>query len=73
MKNEILFIEERLEKIADYIDKKGKASVEEIMDEFNISRTTVRRDLIHLEKFNSIIRSRGGALKKKRFIYEQTL
>lgn len=68
-----LFIEERQDKIVKYIEKVEKATIEEIMSLLKISRSTVRRDLIDLERKNLIIRTRGGALKKKYFKYEFSL
>lgn len=68
-----LFIEERQDKIVKYIEKVEKATIEEIMSLLKISRSTVRRDLIYLERKNLIIRTRGGALKKKYFKYEFSL
>lgn len=52
---------DRWVKILDYLREKKSAEVQEIMDEFNISRSTVRRDLIEMEKQKLIIRTRGGA------------
>ena len=71
--NNFLFIEERQNEILNYINDNEKSSTEEIIDVFKISKSTVRRDLIELEKRNMIIRARGGALKKKFFRYEFTL
>ncbi len=68
-----LFIEERQKEILNYINEKERASIEDIMNMFNISKATVRRDLIDLEKKNLVIRTRGGALRKKFFKYESTL
>jgi len=68
-----LFIEERQDKIVKYIEKVEKATIEEIMSLLKISRSTVRRDLMDLERKNLIIRTRGGALKKKYFKYEFSL
>jgi len=68
-----LFIEERQDKMVKYIEKVEKATIEEIMSLLKISRSTVRRDLIYLERKNLIIRTRGGALKKKYFKYEFSL
>ena len=68
-----LFIEERRNEIVRYIDKVEKATVEVIMDLLKISKATVRRDLIDLERKNLIIRTRGGALKKRYFKYEFSL
>ena len=70
---EDLFIEERQDKMVKYIEKVEKATIEEIMGLLKISRSTVRRDLIDLERKNLIIRTRGGALKKKYFKYEFSL
>ncbi len=70
---EDLFIEERQDKIVKYIEKVEKATIEDIMSLLKISRSTVRRDLIDLERKNLIIRTRGGALKKKYFKYEFSL
>ena len=68
-----LFIEERQDEIVKYIDKVEKATIEEIIELLKISKSTVRRDLIDLERKNLIIRTRGGALKKKYFKYEFSL
>ena len=68
-----LLIEERRNEIVKYIDKVEKATIEDIINHLKISRSTVRRDLIDLERKNLIIRTRGGALKKKYFKYEFSL
>ena len=68
-----LLIEERRNEIVKYIDKVEKANIEDIMNHLKISRSTVRRDLIDLERKNLIIRARGGALRKKYFKYEFSL
>jgi len=68
-----LFIEERQDKIVKYIEEVEKATIEDIMSLLKISRSTVRRYLIDLERKNLIIRTRGGALKKKYFKYEFSL
>jgi len=70
---EDLFIEERQNEIVKYVEKVEKATIEEIMSLLKISKSTVRRDLIDLERKNLIIRTRGGALKKKYFKYEFSL
>jgi len=71
--NENLFIEERRNEIVKYIDKVEKATIEDIIRILKISRSTVRRDLIDLERKNLINRTRGGALKKRYFKYEFSL
>ncbi|URZ07122.1 DeoR/GlpR family DNA-binding transcription regulator [Clostridium felsineum] len=52
---------ERWEKIIKYLQENKEAEVQELMDVFNISRSTVRRDLIEMEKKNLLMRTRGGA------------
>ncbi len=68
-----MFIEERRKEILEILDNKEKISNEEMMSLLNVSKSTVRRDLIDLERKNLIIRSRGGALKKRYFKYEFSL
>jgi len=68
-----LLIEERRQGIINYLEKKDKATIEDVMNLLKISRSTVRRDFIDLENKNLIIRSRGGVLKKRYFKYELSL
>ena len=70
---EDLFIEEKQNEIIKYIDKVEKVTTQNIMNLLKVSRSTVRRYLIDLERKNLIIRTRGGALKKKYFKYEFSL
>lgn len=57
-------------KIMEYFNKVDKATIDSIIEITGVSRSTVRRDLIELERKNIIVRTRGGALKKKFFKYE---
>ena len=68
-----MFIHERRYKIVEFLNKVEKAAIEEIMKNFNISKSTARRDLVYLETRNLIKRTHGGALKNKFFDYELTL
>ena len=70
---EDLFIEEKQNEIIKYIDKVEKVTIKNIMDLLKVSSSTVRRYLVDLERKNLIIRTRGGALKKKYFKYEFSL
>lgn len=47
--------------ITEYLTEKKFATVEEMMDKFNLSRSTLRRTLISMEDKNIIKRVRGGA------------
>ncbi len=57
---------ERIEEIAEILDKRGKMSLEQLEKEFpNVSQMTLRRDLYKLEEEGRIIRVRGGAMSVK--------
>ena len=56
-----MVLTDRWTEILNYLRDKKFATVEEMMTEFNISRSTLRRDLIAMEERNLIIRTRGGA------------
>ena len=57
---------ERIEEIAELLDKRGKLTLEQL-DEFfpSVSQMTLRRDLFQLEQQGRIIRVRGGAMSVK--------
>ncbi|MCI9010173.1 MAG: DeoR/GlpR transcriptional regulator [Clostridia bacterium] len=57
---------DRIEEIAELLDKRGKLSLEQL-DEFfpDVSQMTLRRDLLLLEQQGRIIRVRGGAMSVK--------
>lgn len=52
---------DRWMKILDYLKEKKFATVEEMMESFGVSRSTLRRDLIAMEERGHIRRTRGGA------------
>ncbi|MCD8200505.1 MAG: DeoR/GlpR family DNA-binding transcription regulator [Clostridia bacterium] len=57
---------ERVEEIADILDKRGKMTLEQLEEAFpNVSQMTLRRDLFQLEEDGRIIRVRGGAMSVK--------
>lgn len=57
---------DRIEKIAELIDKRGKLSLEQLTEAFpDVSQMTLRRDLFQLEEEGFIIRVRGGAMSMK--------
>ncbi len=58
-----IFVEERLEKILEIVNKNGRVTVPELAKIFNISDITIRRDLEKLENKGYIKRTHGGALK----------
>ncbi len=57
---------ERIEEIAEILDKRGKMTLEQLEEIFpNVSQMTLRRDLFQLEEDGRIIRIRGGAMSVK--------
>lgn len=58
----MMFQEERLLSIIDYLKEKKRISVDDICSLFDVSKDTARRDLVKLEEDQAIIRTRGGAI-----------
>jgi DeoR/GlpR family transcriptional regulator of sugar metabolism len=57
---------ERIEEIAEILDKRGKMTLEQLEEVFpHVSQMTLRRDLFQLEEDGRIIRIRGGAMSVK--------
>lgn len=57
---------DRIEEIAELLDKRGKLTLEQLEEHFpNVSQMTLRRDLFQLEEEGKIIRVRGGAMSVK--------
>ncbi len=68
-----LYSEERKKKILDFIQKHGKASVQELTEVFQVSESTVRRDLNDLEDAKLLKRAHGGALSLQNVNFEPTV
>lgn len=66
-------VEERCRAILSYVNARESASIPELMSQFGVSKSTIRRDLLDLERRNLITRTHGGALKKRFLSYESTL
>ena len=56
---------ERYNNIIALVEKHGFISIESLMDALQVSRSTIRRDLLALEEMNKLARSRGGAISKQ--------
>jgi len=61
---------ERKDQILDIITRKGRITVDELIDMFKVSGATVRRDLEFLERQGLITRAHGGAMSKSRVSLE---
>jgi DeoR family fructose operon transcriptional repressor len=58
----LMFAEERRKQIVKILEIKKRASVNELSEEFDVSRATIRRDLSELEKNGFLRRTHGGAI-----------
>lgn len=67
-----MFEEERLKKIAEYVQNQSRASVQELCSLFEVSESTVRRDLTELEDRKLLKRTHGGALDLRSVSFEPT-
>ncbi|MDC3417427.1 DeoR/GlpR family DNA-binding transcription regulator [Aquibacillus salsiterrae] len=68
-----MFMEERKEKILAYIKNQTRATVHDLTSYFQVSESTIRRDLKELEESNHIKRTHGGAVLAQSVSYEQTM
>ncbi len=59
---DVMFTEERRNIILDILKRKGKVTVQELVERFNVSSVTIRKDLEFLESNGSIVRTHGGAI-----------
>ena len=57
-----MLAEERIQKIKDYVDANGSATLNELMDLLSASESTVRRALSEMDKNHLISRVHGGAV-----------
>lgn len=58
----MLYEEERKQAIAEFVSRQGRASVQELASRFEVSESTVRRDLRELEDQKLLRRTHGGAI-----------
>jgi len=56
---------ERRQRVADFIERNGRATVDELSRHFKVSTATARRDLGHLSQLGVIERAHGGAVSKR--------
>jgi DeoR family fructose operon transcriptional repressor len=64
--NGALFVEERKQKILEYIEERRKATVAQLCEHFRVSSATIRNDLRDLEAGNRLLRTHGGAMVKSK-------
>ena len=57
-----MLLEERLSQISQIIDKEGSATIDFLAQKLEVSKDTIRRDLIKLESRKKLHRVHGGAI-----------
>ena len=57
-----MLIEERHQKILDWLEEKGYISTDDIQEQFQVSYDSAKRDLRILDEKKLLKRTRGGAL-----------
>lgn len=60
-----MYAEERQQAIADLVTQRGRLSVAELAERFDVTTETVRRDLSQLERAGVVRRVHGGAVPSK--------
>ncbi|MNH92091.1 Glucitol operon repressor [compost metagenome] len=58
----MLFEEERKSQLVQYLERNQRASVQELSENFEVSESTIRRDLKELEEAKLLKRTHGGAV-----------
>ena len=57
-----MLAEDRCKKILDILDSMGSVTVQQLMDELEISESTIRRDLVAMDKKGYLTKVHGGAI-----------
>jgi DeoR/GlpR family transcriptional regulator of sugar metabolism len=59
-----VFVEERRDKILDYVQRQNRVDVTELANKLEVTKATIRRDLTSLEDEGLIHRTHGGGIKR---------
>ena len=66
-----MLAEERFSRILNIIDSMGSATVQQLMDELDASESTIRRDLVAMDKKGYLTKVHGGAISNNSNIHTQ--
>ena len=66
-----MLAEDRCKKILDILDSMGSVTVQQLMDELDISESTIRRDLVAMDKKGYLTKVHGGAIANNTNIHTQ--
>jgi DeoR family transcriptional regulator of aga operon len=59
-----LLVEERRRRILELLETQERVTVEDLADQFDVSRVTIRGDLDELAHRGTLVRSHGGAIRR---------
>lgn len=59
---------ERQSKILEYLSQEGKVETNRLAEVFDVSRETIRRDLLDLDQRGTLVRVHGGAVTSDKVI-----
>lgn len=68
---EIVFLQERLDKIEELLLIEGKVLVRDLSEQFKVSESMIRKDLQMLEKQGRLKRTYGGAISIRPLVHDQ--
>ena len=67
-----MITEERHQRLVSELKQKGSVRVADLVEKFNLSESTIRRDLDHLEELNYLKRVHGGAVSVQNKFIEKS-
>ncbi len=73
MSNELIFAEERQDKIISMLKLQNKLLVNDLCEQFSVSSATIRNDLNHLEQRGLLKRTHGGAISVTKTGFDLTV
>lgn len=68
-----MLFEDRVIEIMKYIKRDGSVTTKKLMEDLNTSESTIRRDLVELEKIGKLTRVHGGAIRRRVHSEEESL
>lgn len=68
-----MLFEDRVIEIMKYIKRDGSVTTKKLVEDLNTSESTIRRDLVELEKIGKLTRVHGGAIRRRVHSEEESL
>lgn len=64
---------QRWDEIRAVVEQRGKVTVEELAERFGVSGSTIRRDLVEMQRRGLVVRARGGAVTARPVAFDRPL